>query len=505
MKKLTILVMGVLSMSNIMAQDISDALRYSQDEIQGTARFRALSGAFGALGGDMSAVSINPAGSAVFTRSHASISLSNLNTDNDISYFNGRSASSDSKIDINQAGAAFVFQNTDESSSWKKFVLSIAYDKTANYDDQWSASGTNTNSIDDYFLAYAQGLRLDEISAFPGESIQDAYAEIGSFYGFGNQQAFLGYESFILEPGSDTDENTVYTSNIASGTFNQRYNYAARGYNGKFSFNAATQYEDKLYLGINLNTHFINYERYTYLNESNSNEGSLITNVNFENDLLTTGNGFSFQLGAILKLTKELRAGFTYNSPTWFTITEETSQSISTFATDSEGSFTNSITPNIINIFPNYRLQSPGKITGSLAYVFGEQGLISFDYSRRDHTKTKFRPTSDAFFASQNDIMNSIFKTANSYRVGGEYKIKQVSLRGGYRFEESPYADDSFYGDLTGYSLGIGYNFGNTKLDLTYDQAQRITNNELYSVGLTDAATLDTNNSNITLTLGFNL
>jgi hypothetical protein len=505
MKKLTILAIGVLSVSNIIAQDISDALRYSQDEIQGTARFRALSGAFGALGGDMSAVSINPAGSAVFTKSHASLSLSSLNVDNDISYFNGRSSSSDSKIDLNQAGAAFVFQNTNESSSWKKFVLSVAYDKTANYDDQWFASGRNTNSIDDYFLDYANGRRLDEISAFTNETLSDAYAEIGSIYGFGNQQAFLGYESFILEPESDTDENTIYTSNIAPGTFNQQYDYVARGYNGKFSFNAATQYKDKLYLGINLNTHFINYERYTFLNESNSNEGSLVTNVGFENNLLTIGNGFSFQFGAILKLTNELRAGLTYNSPTWFTITEETSQNISTVQNDGSGSFSSFINPNIINIFPSYRLLSPGKITGSLAYVFGDQGLISFDYSRRDHTNTKFKPTSDPFFASQNNIMNNVFKVANTYRVGGEYKIKQISLRGGYRLEESPYADDSFYGDLTGYSLGIGYNFGNTKLDLTYDQAQRNTSNQLYSVGLTDAALLDTNNSNITLSLGFNL
>ncbi|MFT5243114.1 MAG: hypothetical protein ACJA1H_001350 [Glaciecola sp.] len=505
MKKLTILVIGVLSMSNMMAQDIADALRYSQDEIQGSARFRALSGAFGALGGDMSAVGINPAGSAVFTRSHASFSLSSVSVDNDVSYFNGRSASSDSKIDINQAGVAFVFQNNNDASSWKKFVLSVAYEKTANHDDQWFASGTNTNSIDSYFLDYADGLRLDEISAFQGETLSDAYADIGSFYGFGNQQAFLGYESFILEPVNDTDNNTAYTSNIASGTFNQQYDYVATGYNGKFSFNAATQYEDKLYLGLNLNTHFINYERFTNLNESNSNQGSLVTNVRFQNSLLTLGNGFSFQLGAILKLTNELRAGFTYNSPTWFTITEETSQGISTLASDSEGSFGINIPANVINIFPSYRLQSPGKITGSLAYVFGEQGLISFDYSRRDHTNTQFKPTSDPFFASQNNTMNNLFAVANTYRIGGEYKIKQISLRGGYRLEESPYADDSFYGDLTGYSLGLGYNFGNTKLDLTYDHAQRNTSNQLYSVGLTDAALLDTNNSNITLTLGFNL
>nr|WP_321236947.1 outer membrane protein transport protein [uncultured Psychroserpens sp.] len=506
MKKLTMLIaIAAFSMSNIMAQDISDALRFSQDEIQGSARFRALSGAFGALGGDMSAVSINPAGSAIFSRSHASISLSSLNVDNDVSYFNGLSSSSDSKVDLHQGGAAFVFANRNENSSWKKLVLSIAYDKTANYDDQWFATGTNTNSIDSYFLAYAQGQRLDEISAFPGESISDAYAEIGSFYGFGNQQAFLGYESFILEPAENTDENTVYSSNIAPGTFNQGYNYVATGYNGKFTFNAAAQYEDKLYFGVNLNGHFINYERFTRLTESNSNAGSLVNSVSFENNLLTTGTGFSFQLGAILKVTKELRAGLTYSSPTWFTIFEETSQGIATTATDVDGTFTTFVNPDVINIFPEYRLQSPGKVTGSLAYVFGEQGLLSFDYSRRNYKNTEFRPTSDAFFASQNEIMDNIFKIANTYRFGGEYKYKQFSFRGGYRFEESPYEDDSFYGDLTGYSLGLGYNFGNTRLDLTYDQAERTVNNQLFSVGLTDAATLDTKNSNITLTLGFNL
>ena len=88
MKKLNILFVATLTMSSVMAQDITDALRYSQDEVQGTARFRSMSGAFGALGGDMSAVSINPAGSAIFTNSHASISISNLSTKNDIGYFN---------------------------------------------------------------------------------------------------------------------------------------------------------------------------------------------------------------------------------------------------------------------------------------------------------------------------------------------------------------------------------------------------------------------------------
>lgn len=505
MKKFSLLFIGVLSMSRIVAQDISDAVRYSLDDVQGTARFRGMSGAFGALGGDMSAVSINPAGAAIFINSHASISLSSLNIDNDVRFFNGFNSSSESKIDLNQTGASFVFRNSSENSKWKKFVLSVAYDKTANFENNWFASGTNTNSIDSYFLSYAQGSRLDEISALSNESYSEAYSEIGQFYGYGNQQAFLGYESFILEPENNTDANTLYSSNISSGLFNQQYSYASRGYNGKFTFNIASQYDDNLYLGLNLNSHFINYERSTFLNESNSNTGSLVSNVQFENNLSTIGAGFSFQIGAITKLTEEFRLGFTYDSPTWYTITEETSQYLSTIRDDAGSNMTQIISPNVINIFPDYRLQTPGKLTGSLAYVFGEKGLISFDYSRKDYGNIKFKPTSDVFFAVQNNIISNNLKAASTYKIGGEYRYRDISFRGGYRLEESPYENENFYGDLNGFSLGLGYNFGNIKLDLAYDQSDRTVNNQLYSVGLTDTASIDSKNSNVTLTLGFSL
>ena len=505
MKKLSLLFIGVLSMSYAMAQDISDAVRYSLDEVQGTARFRALSGAFGALGGDLSAISINPAGAAIFNRSSGSFTLSNLNTKNDVSYFNGLSGSSESSFDVNQLGVTFVFNNTNENNPWKKMVLSINYDKLSDFDNSWYAVGSNTNSIGNFFLNHAQGLRLDEISAFPGESLEDAYADIGSSFGYGNQQAFLGYESYILEPFANTDENTNYSSNIAPGTFNQDYTYVSRGYNGKLSFNIASQFQENLYLGLNLNSHFIDFEKSTYLYEANSNSGSLVNEVGFENNLYTTGTGFSFQLGAILKLSEEFRAGLAYNSPTWFNISEETTQYISTVRNEGGSNITQNIDPNTINVFPDYKLQTPGKITGSLAYIFGDQGLISFDYSSKDYSNAKFKPTSDSYFSSQNNIINDALKNASTYKFGGEYRYKQYSFRGGYRFEESPYEDDSFYGDLTGFSLGLGYNFGNMKLDVAFDQSERRIGNRLYAVGLTDAAKVDSKISNISATLSFNL
>ncbi len=450
-------------------QDVSDALRYSMDNIQGTARFRAMGGAFGALGGDMSAVSINPAGSAVFASSHASFTLSVLNTNNDTQFFNGLTNSTDSKFDINQGGAVFVFQNYNPNSNWKKFTLGFAYDKTADYNNNWVSSGTNDRSIDNYFLSYADGKRLEDISAFPDESFAEAYRNIGQArgLGFGHQQAFLGFESFIIDPFEDIDDNTQYFSNIAPGSFNQQNALNSRGYNGKFSFNFASQYKDKLYLGANLNTHFINYERTTFFTETNSNPGSLVNTVNFENNLFTTGAGFSFQLGSILKLTDGMRLGVSYDSPTWFRINEETSQAIRTVRNENGSNVALTIDPRIINIYDAYSLKTPGRLTASLAYVIGLQGLISLDYSRKNYGNTEFRPTSDALFRIQNELISQNLTVSNTLRVGGEYRIKQVSLRGGYRFEESPYTDKTAMSDLNAVSFGLGYNFGNLKVRLS--------------------------------------
>lgn len=507
MKKLNLLFIAVLSMSSAMAQDITDALRYSQDEVQGTARFRGMSGAFGALGGDLSAVSINPAGSSVFISSHASISLSNLGTKNNINYFDGASSSSDSKFDLGQTGAVFVFNNTNSNSPWKKFSLGVSYDKTSDFANSWNVRGTNpnSNSIGNYFLDYAQGVRLDQMSALDNESLGTAYSEINRLYGFGNQQAFLGYESYILEPGVDADDNTAYTSNIVGNNFNQSYTYAATGYNGKFSFNASSQYGEHLYIGLNLNSHFINYDKFTDLHETNSNSASLVRDVRFQNGLSTIGTGFSFQLGAIAKINEALRAGLSYNSPTWYSIAEETTQYLGTIRNEGGSNISQIIDPYVVNVYPNYNLQTPGKITGSLAYIFGKQGLISFDYSLKNYGNAKFKPTSDTYFSTQNAIISEDLKNASTFRLGGEYIIQQFSLRAGYKYEESPYQNNSFYGDLNGYSFGLGYNFGNVKLDFAYDYAQRDYNQQLYAIGLTDAAQIDSQNSNFTLTLGFNL
>jgi hypothetical protein len=73
MKKIAYLAVGILGLAPFIstAQDQADALRYSQLELGGTARFMSMAGAYSAVGGDASTLAYNPAGLGVFNKSQA--------------------------------------------------------------------------------------------------------------------------------------------------------------------------------------------------------------------------------------------------------------------------------------------------------------------------------------------------------------------------------------------------------------------------------------------------
>jgi long-subunit fatty acid transport protein len=222
--------------------------------------------------------------------------------------------------------------------------------------------------------------------------------------------------------------------------------------------------------------------------------------------LYTYGTGFSFQLGAITKVTKELRLGLAFESPTWFRLNDEFAQKlVGVSANTSSELAPDVVDPKTINYYEPYKLQTPSKWTGSAAYIFGKKGLISVDYAIKDYSSTKFKPENDTYFRGINSNMNSLLSSTSELHIGAEYKIKAWSLRGGYRSEQSPYKNKRTIGDLTGYSGGIGYNFGGTKLDMSYSTFKRNTNQGFFEQGFTDAATINSKNNTVTLTLLFEL
>lgn len=500
MKKYILLLITIITVNIIQAQEIRDALRYSQENLNGTARFRAMSGAFGALGGDLSSINVNPAGSAIFANNQLGFTLNNTSINNNSNFFDNATSVKDSSFDLNQAGGVFVFKNQNKLNNWKKFSIAINFENTNVLNNTVYSAGTNpTNSIANYFLSFANGVPLNVLE-------DSNYDELGH----GAQQAFLGYQGYIINPVNNNSTNTNYTSNVPTGgNYYQENTIIAKGYNGKLSFNAATSFKDKLYIGVNLNSHFVDFRqssRFYEDNEAPLTSNYTVSRVQFDNDLYTYGTGFSFQLGAIAKLSKELRFGIAFESPTWLRLNDEfTQQLIGVSANTSEELAPDVVNPNITNYYEPYKLQTPSKWTGSMAYVFGKKGLISVDYAIKNYSSIQFKPNSDPYYRTLNNKMNILLNSASELRLGAEYKIEAWSLRGGYRLEQSPYKNKTTIGDLTGYSGGIGYNFGGTKLDLSYATFKRATQQGFFEQGLTDGAAINTKNSTITLTLLFEL
>ncbi|HEX9150832.1 MAG TPA: transporter, partial [Flavobacterium sp.] len=261
MKKYLFLLITGFTFSAAQSQEITDAMRYAQDNLNGTARFRAMGGAFGALGGDLSSLNINPAGSAVFLNNQIGMTLSSYNTKNNSSYFGTATTEKENSFDLNQAGGVFVFNNRNTNSNWKKFSVGVNYDNINNFNNSLFSAGTNpNNSVDNYFLSFANGVPLDVLE-------NSSYANLDH----GAQQAYLGYQGYIINPDTNDPNNTQYGSNVpAGGNYYHENTVSSNGYNGKLSFNAATSYKDQLYIGVNLNSHFTDYRQSSSFYEENS-------------------------------------------------------------------------------------------------------------------------------------------------------------------------------------------------------------------------------------------
>ena len=472
---------------------MSDALRYGIQNLNGTARYRAMGGAFGAVGGDLSAINSNPAGSSIFNYNQATISLSSFNKSNTANYFGTNTKSNDNSLDINQLGAVFVFNDNQAKSGWKKFALGLNYENANNFDDFIVSEGTNPfNSMDSYFLRFA--------NARTGNIAGNYYEDLD----FIDQQALLGYDSYLIDYDSATDN--YYTNVPGGGKYFHKNTIQAKGYNGKFTMNFSGAYEDRLYVGMNMNFHFTDYLRSSSLYESNLNAfyttGFSIDTARFNNELYTYGSGFSMNFGAIYKANQNIRLGLAYETPTWYRLNDELTQSISTNYYNATNTTMNQafVNPNAVNVYPTYKIQTPSILTSSATVLFSKKGLLSVDYISKNFAKTQFKPNSEIIFSTLNTQIKNELQDSYELRIGGEYKIKQWSVRGGYRFEQSPYKVKTAFGDVTSYSGGLGYNFGNSKLDISYTNENRERTEALLTSGLNDTARIKNKNNNVTLT-----
>ena len=466
------------------SQTFEDVLRYSSFYNEGTARFNSMGGAFGALGGDLSAISINPAGSSIFVDSEFGLTLNykNLNINNRLN--NNNSSSKNDFYSYGGAGFVLVYEN-------RKSKFSVAYNNhiLGDFDSSFYLSGKNNNGIDNYFLYYADGIPTEDLLIYDDETSQSVYTYLGDNYGFADQQAFLGYQSFIINHSGDEFNN--YVSNALYSNLDQNLDIFRRGNHFKHSINLGFSVNNHVFTGININMHETLFEETKVFEEFGYAYNSNVQRIFFKEDLLAYGTGFSFQLGSIIKI-KQLRVGLSYSTPTTLNIEEESSQIIETDIIEKDGLITYRIDPNTINVYDEYELKLPSKSLFSLAYIFGSRGLLSFDYEITKFNNAKFDDNNgnDSYLNSLNySLKKNMAGFSESIRFGGEYRLKNLNLRGGYFSYKGP--DIDLKNKISGLSAGIGINYGYIDVDLGITKYNDFLKNRLYTRGLTNKYDID--------------
>ena len=97
------------------------SLMFSRNDGNGSARFVAMGGAFGAVGGDVTSIIINPAGISVFNGNNASLTFQARNTNYLTTYYNNSLTTEEDFFKVTNAGAVLTFENNFNNEKVYRF------------------------------------------------------------------------------------------------------------------------------------------------------------------------------------------------------------------------------------------------------------------------------------------------------------------------------------------------------------------------------------------------
>ena len=58
------------------------------------------------------------------------------------------------------------------------------YQRTHDYENKYRATGTNDVGLDNYFLAFANGIQFGRIKTYDNETLSESYEYLGNNFGF---------------------------------------------------------------------------------------------------------------------------------------------------------------------------------------------------------------------------------------------------------------------------------------------------------------------------------
>lgn len=416
---------GFLAMAGILnaqtVQDMNSISVFSNEINAGSARYIGMGGAMGALGGDVSSISQNPAGAAVAITSSMDVSLAITDYKNK-SKFGNSFTGKDNTTFINNFGGNLVFNLN--SPKWTRFSVAVNFTE---------------ESLDNYLWLG----RNDQISG-------------------------------TYQTGEDPDEFTHYSM---AGYYDE-----LSGYKSKVAFNFSASYEDWLYLGLGLNAHDVRQTNYvTFFEDTTGEDGD---GAVYGYDLNGTpyssrGSGFSFAFGAIAKTKDNLRFGAAYHTPVWYWNIDE-----NFFADLQIGeNFNYDLYYDQYDRNANGKLVgSVGAVLGKslavdldmTAHFNGDNKLRPNRYFTdtnrfiKDNMKTSLELRAGAEYRYEKfrlragyNFVESPFKnlSLDSDFGNGTHNVEKVSK--------------PFRGDINRFSVGAGYDFGGFYLDFAYQFQQQ--------------------------------
>ncbi len=459
-----------------------DAVKYSTKELNGTARSMAMGGSFGALGGDITGISTNPAGIGVYRSSEISGTFGSQMNNFSVAG-NSRISKSTKSTDGSSMGFIGHFPLRNESVPMINFGFS--YNRQKNFDGKIEAAGSSGNSLINFIANRSYGLdpdnllMPDENSSMPDPFLSQPWLSV------------LAYNSYLINPQLNSNGKYSYYPLISPNELVQnKINKSEKGSIDNYDFTIGTSINNQLNIGLSLIVSEISHYQYSDYQEDFS-KGSYVLN----NELSVKGAGFGAKLGLIYRPINSLRIGVAYHTPMRYSMQEYYQARIDDNLSE-VADVVNEIRPDYkpgstysAEFTNSYDLSTPDKWIFSVAGIIGSRFAANIDYELTDYRKMKLHVPSDSYdaqdwYSVDNEYIKSDFKTASTVKFGMEYRFtNQLYGRLGYAWMQNPYNDKFreagnaaifnsnvvhvLEGDTHYYTGGFGYRFNqNFYLDL---------------------------------------
>lgn len=487
MRAFPVLIIALVCSLSATAQNEVDALRMSQPGVYGTARFVGMGGAFGALGGDLSVVTANPAGLGVYRRSEFSFTTAMYLQSTKAMHYGEEDRGN--KFNVNFGNVGIVLAKIEDKShqtGWVGRQLAFTYNKTSNFNDRTKLIGINPNSsLLDHYLLDAQGTFQSDLE---------------SYNPFG---AGLAWQTYLLNP-MDTIDSNNYTAVISNGGMEQSKTMKRKGGVNELAISVSANYSNRFYIGASLAFPIVRYsETATYREEDINDTIPYINHFTLEDEFSTSGTGVNFKIGVIYRVANWIRIGAAFHTPTFYSLSDEFKTSMNA-SFDSIPEWSSSSDREYEATSPDgsfdYKIISPMRVMGNIAFVIGKVGLISADYEWLDYSTSSLH-SSGFSYSSSNKAIASKYTGNGILKIGTEWRFLPFVFRGGYTLYGTPYKTSTQKGVRTSYSLGFGIREDVISLDIVYVFSETHGDYYLYSSDLVEATTTSSTSHQLMTTL----